>query len=216
MTTAMAEVSPECQRWDQRYQDEELFFGVEPTPHLVSTLRASLIPTGMQRRALCLGEGEGRDALFLAREGWQVTAVDGSRVGLEKLQARAAANGLSIDTRCQDLAVFFPEPCSYSLICSFYCHLPAELWQLVLNRAASALANGGLFVFEGFSVNQVRNQRTSGGPKARELLYEPEPLRAQLARQLEVLYLAEQTVEINYGRHSGIAEIVRGIARATR
>jgi len=65
--------------WDERYSSAGYAYGTEPNGFLVAT--ASRLPAG---RILCLGEGEGRNAVWLARQGYEVTAVDASRVGLQK------------------------------------------------------------------------------------------------------------------------------------
>lgn len=216
MTVAETPISEECLRWDRRYAEAGLFFGAMPTPLLVKTLASPLAPVGLPRRALCIGEGEGRDAIFLAREGWTVTAVDGSQVGLAKLKEQAAAAGVEVAVLCRDLADYVPTPGSFELVTSIYCHLPEPLRRLVFAHVAAALTPGGLFVVEGFSLQQLRNERPSGGPRAPELLYQPEVLASEIGSCLELLELGEQTIEIEYGRHRGPADVVRCIARAPR
>jgi hypothetical protein len=87
--------------WDQRYSAEGYVYGTEPNGFLVA--KADLLPAGA---ILCLGEGEGRNAVWLATQGYEVTAVDASGVGLHKARGLAAERGVRITTVHADLAAF--------------------------------------------------------------------------------------------------------------
>ncbi len=92
--------------WDERYDTEEYVYGTEPNNFLVSV--ADRIPRG--GKVLSLGEGEGRNAVYLAKLGYSVTAVDQSAVGLKKAERMAVDNGVAIKTIVSDLAGFRIEP----------------------------------------------------------------------------------------------------------
>jgi len=102
--------------WDERYGTGE-HSSKEPSP-----LLHTAIENLKRGRALDIACGVGRHAIFLARHGWQVTAVDSSRVGIEILQQRARAAGVTIETRVADLesGEFTIEAAAYDLICVFY------------------------------------------------------------------------------------------------
>ena len=87
--------------WDQRYSTEEFAYGTKPNEFLEANV--SHLPKG---RVLSLAEGEGRNAVFLAKQGYEVTAVDSSLVGLNKAQKFAADEGVIIDFVHADLAEF--------------------------------------------------------------------------------------------------------------
>ncbi|WNG45758.1 class I SAM-dependent methyltransferase [Archangium minus] len=214
-------VSEECQRWDERYATEPLFFGDAPNPYLVATVER-WFPAMASRSlsALCLGEGEGRDALFLARRGFTVTAVDGSLKGLEKLSRRAGAEGLAIQVMHADLAHYEPASRAFDLVSSFFCHLPPELRRTVHERAVRALRPGGFFVLEGFTPRQRELGLTSGGPKDVRLLFEPAVLRSELERRpgedgLELFECEELVEHLDCGRHQGEARVVRLVGRVS-
>lgn len=215
MSGSLPVASEECRRWDERYASERLFFGESPNPYLVAAVEQRFAPTASRPpHALCLGEGEGRDALFLGRRGFTVKAVDGSSKGLEKLSLRATAEGLSIQAVCADLAHYEPAEASQDLVASFFCHLPPELRRTVHARAARALRPGGYFVLEGFTPRQRELGLTSGGPKEVGVLFEPEVLRAELGGEgLEVLECVELATQLDCGRHHGEARVVRLLAR---
>src|SRR5918911_1163763 len=97
--------------WDRRYAEQDSVFPPEPNPFLVE-LVSPLAPG----RALDLAAGEGRNALWLARRGWQMTAVDFSRVGLQKAERRARAAGVEMDYVHANLYDYVPSPESYDLV----------------------------------------------------------------------------------------------------
>lgn len=208
-------VGDECRRWDRRYQDEPgLFFGDVPTPFVVESL-ALLSGSSGNARALCLGEGEGRDALFLARSGLDVTAVDGSVVGLDKLRSRARVQGLALEVVVADLQRYAITPGYFRLIVSCYCHLEPELRRRVLRSAAQGLEPGGLLVVEGFAPDQLLNRMNSGGPKDPRVLFSAADLRADLEGFAEIDVNTEGLTKIELGRHRGLAVVTRLRARAS-
>lgn len=212
-----ATIPEECRRWDERYAAELLYFGDEHNPYLAASL-ARCFPVPVTRgRALCLGEGEGRDALYLARAGFAVTAVDGAVGGLEKLSRRAAAASLAIETVHADLASHEPAPGSYDLVAAFYCHLPPAVRAVAHARAARALRPRGVFVIEGFTPRQRELNLLSGGPKDVALLFEPAIIARELADAgLVILEAGEEEIELAAGRHRGRARVARVLARSLK
>lgn len=212
----MTRMSEECLRWDERYASHRgLFFGGSATPLVVDTL-ARLSTPPEQARALCLGEGEGRDALFLARAGLHVDAVDGSRVGLDTLRERAASEGGEVRAIRADLERHSIEAGRYDLIVSCYCHLRPGLRRRVHADAARGLRPGGLLVIEGFSVGQLEGGFRSGGPRDPQMLWSAAELRADVEDLVEIELLFEGEVEIDLGRHRGPAVVTRLRGRAPR
>ena len=108
--------------WDQRYSSETYAYGTEPNDFLVSVF--DKLPAG---KVLCIGEGEGRNAVWLARHGREVTAMDSSEVGLHKANMLAIKHGVNITTVYADLADFDIGMQCWDAIVSIFCHLPPEL-----------------------------------------------------------------------------------------
>jgi cyclopropane fatty-acyl-phospholipid synthase-like methyltransferase len=131
-------------------------------------------------RALDLGAGEGRNAIWLAQRGWRVTAVDFSDVALARAQALAqeAGVGESIVCRSEDLTEFRPEPGTFDLILSLFLHLPAAERRTVLERARAALAPGGIILVVGYD----HTNATEGDSGVRDpaLLFGPEDITSEL------------------------------------
>ena len=157
--------------------------------------------------AIALGDGEGRNGVFLAEVGLQVTSVDLSEVGLSKARDLASTRGVTIETVQADLEHYTMTPESQDLIVSIYCHLPETIRRVVHQRAELALKPGGLFILEAFHHSQLKYQ--SGGPKTPDLLYDLEALTGDF-QSLQILEALDGLCYLDEGaRHSGLGHIVR-------
>ncbi len=145
--------------WDHRYGDAgtDYVFGTAPNTFLAAC--AAALPPG---DVLCLGEGEGRNAVHLARLGHRVTAVDQSAAGLAKARDLAARHRVPLTTHVADLATFTITPDSWDTVVSIFCHLPPDLRRSVHARAATGLRPGGHLILEAYNPEQVRHR--TGGP----------------------------------------------------
>lgn len=191
--------------WNFRYAKPGYAYGTEPNRFLVSV--ADRLPPG---RVLSLGEGEGRNAVFLAVRGHDVTAVDASEVGLAKARQLAAEQGVSISTVVADLAEYRIDH-GWDAIISIFCHLPASVRRRMHGDVAAALRPGGVFVLEAYTPRQL--EFGTGGPPVRALLVSLEELRGELAG-LEMIVARETEREVHEGRcHFGQSAVVHVVAR---
>ncbi len=159
--------------WDSRYASTELVWGREPNRFVVSEF-AGLQPG----RVLDLGCGEGRNAVWLAVNGWRATAVDFSSVAIDRGRELARAAGVEVDWVVADLTAYEPEPGRYDAVLIAYLHLVPEERSRVLRRAVAALAPGGHLVVIGHDLANLTEG--VGGPQVPEILYTPEQLVADL------------------------------------
>ncbi len=127
-------------------------------------------------RALDLACGEGRNALWLSQEGWQVCGTDFSTVAIDKARARCQELGLTIDFQVADAAAELTD--SYDLILLAYLHLPPETLAQVLEIAATALAPAGTLLIIGHDLRNIKEG--VGGPQDPGILQSPEGLRKLL------------------------------------
>lgn len=196
-----------CKMWDERYSEEEYAYGAEPNDFLKAVIRET--SSGV---ALCLAEGQGRNAVYLARLGFQVTAMDLSEVGLRRATELARVRGVSIRTEKGDMSTY-PIPAeSCDLIVSIFGHAMPEIRTRILREAMKGLRKGGLLVLEGYSKEQLPNP--TGGPKIPEMLYSVEELREDIGPEAELLLLQRASREIHEGRyHNGMSEVVQLLAR---
>lgn len=149
--------------WDERYAGSELVWSAGPNT-FVEEICAPLAPG----RALDLAAGEGRNSLWLAERGWEVTAVDFSAVGLEKARRAADARGVRLTTEVADLIAYEPSPSGFDLVMIVYLHLGAAELPGIIERAARAVAPGGRLVVVGHDVENL--ERGTGGPQVAEVL----------------------------------------------
>jgi SAM-dependent methyltransferase len=193
--------------WDAKYAGPEFLFGTAPNLHLRAI--AHRLRPGM--RALALGDGQGRNSLFLAQLGLVVTAVDWSASGLAQAGALAAAQGVSPRFVTADLTSWDWPVAAFDLVAWIYVHLPPADRAVVAAGAAAALAPGGLLALECFA--PAASGRRAGGPRDPGLLW----TRAEVERlfpALEVLELFEGAVLLDEGpKHQGQAEVVRALLR---
>lgn len=193
--------------WDSRYAGPGLQFGEAPNRYLESLLPR--IRPGW--RALALGDGEGRNGVWLAQQGLAVTSVDWSPVGLAKARDLAASRGVELATVTADLAAWDWPDAAFDLVAWIYVHLPPADRAKATAGAVRALAPGGLLALECFTPAQ--EGRRSGGPKDPALLWSRAIVEREFA-ELEVLELLEGAVLLDEGpRHQGQAEVVRALLR---
>ncbi len=153
-----AKPAPSSNPWDERYGAETFMYGTEPNDFLRE--QVALLPKSGE--VLCLAEGEGRNAVFLAQHGLRVTGVDGSAVGLAKAHKLAAARGVTIETQVADLSDWDLGEARWDVIVSIWAHLPAPLRASLHPRIARALRPGGLLVLEHYHPKQLAYK--TGGP----------------------------------------------------
>ncbi len=192
--------------WDERYATTEYVYGTKPNDFVAAM--ADRIPAGP---VLCLAEGEGRNAVFLAQRGHAVTAVDASGTGLVKAQALAAAKGVTLTTHIADLAEYHITPCHWAGIIATWAHLPPPLRRQVHGQVVEGLAPGGVYLLEAYTPLQLKFG--TGGPREISLLMTLAGLRAELAGlDLEVGRECERDV-IEGTLHTGHSAVVQVCAR---
>ena len=189
--------------WNQRYSGPDLVWGAGPNRFVADEL-AALTPG----RAIDLGAGEGRNAIWLAERGWRVTAVDFSAAGLARAARLAAQRGVSVDWVQADLLDYRPAPGGYDLVLVAYLHLPSASLARVLRAAAAAVAPGGTLLVIGHDRDNI--PRGHGGPQDPDRLYTPATVTAELAglavRRADQVLRPVQTPE---GERTAIDTLVR-------
>ncbi|CAK9092848.1 unnamed protein product, partial [Durusdinium trenchii] len=193
--------------WDRRYSKQGFAYGTDPNTFLLENI--SLLPTS--GKTLLLGEGEGRNAVYLASRGLSVTAIDISKVGLSKARRLAEERGVKIKTVAADLAEFdFGVEC-WDLIVSIFCHLPFAVRAKIHQATANSLRDGGMLLIEAFSPKQLKYN--TGGPPDEERLVTVELLQEDF-KTLEVLLCREVERPVEEGRyHTGLSSVVQFVAR---
>ena len=196
--------------WNERYNEVEYVFGTEPNDFLRDEFRK--ITSG--GRVLCLAEGEGRNAVFLAQQGYQVTAMDMSEVGLNKALKLAQDRGVDIITQVADLADYEFGEAKWDGIVAIWAHLPKAVRQRVYAQIAPALKPNGVFILEAYTEQQL-NMDAVGGPPAtqKERFGSLAVLRSELAELEEITGIEKQRMISEGKRHQGLSAVVQFIAK---
>lgn len=196
--------------WDERYKDAAYLYGTEPNDFLREAV--SYLPANGE--LLSLAEGEGRNAVFLAEQGFRVTGVDGSRVGLDKAEQLARDRGVQIQTILSDLADFDMGEQRWDAIVSIWFHCPSELRARLHRAVIAALKPGGVFILESYTPEQL--QYRTGGPSNADWLLSLSDARRELDG-LEFVIAEEKVREVREGTlHGGTSAVVRIVARRPR
>ena len=191
--------------WDQKYGQPGFAYGTEPNDFLKEN--AAAIPQG---RVLFLADGEGRNSVFLAGLGYQVTAMDSSPVGQEKARALAAERGVEIEPELADLADYHIEPGAWQGIVCIFNHMPPPMRQRIHAQCVEGLVPGGVLLLEAYRPEQL--ELRTGGPPVEELLFTLAMVQEDCAA-LELKVARETERDIVEGRlHRGRGAVVQVLA----
>ena len=193
--------------WDARYAEPGWAFGTEPNDFLRE--QVAHLPAG--GRVLCLAEGEGRNAVWLAERGFDVTGIDLASLGLEKAQRLAAERGVRLTTEVADLATYDLGVAAWDGIVSIFAHVPPDVRRRVHAQVPTALKPGGVLLLEAYRPDQLG--RGTGGPPDDARMLTLERLRPELGT-LEWVLAREVERDVVEGRyHPGRASTVQLVAR---
>ncbi|MGM8886400.1 class I SAM-dependent methyltransferase [Psychrobacter sp. 1U2] len=196
--------------WDERYSEPGFAYGTEPNDFLKVELMR--IPKG--GCVLCLAEGEGRNAVFLAEQGYEVTAMDLSEVGLRKAQQLADDKGVTISTQVADLSDYEFEADRWDGIVSIWAHVPETIRQQIHSQIAQALKPDGVYLLEAYTYEQTKMDAVGGPPADQQDRFGSlVNLRAELTELEEVIGVEKQRMISEGTRHQGLSAVVQFIGR---
>ena len=191
--------------WNNRYDGEQYVYGEKPNDFLVEAVK-QLPPSSS---VLSIGEGEGRNAAFLAKRGHKVTAVDQSEVGLRKAQKLALSQGCSIETAVADLEDYQFGEHQWDAVVSIFCHTPNMLRMSLYRSIKAGLKVGGIFIVEAYAPEQLA--RGTGGPKEIDNLVSLDELLTEFS-DFEIVHAQATTRLITEGQfHQGLSDITQFI-----
>jgi SAM-dependent methyltransferase len=183
-------------KWNRRYSETERLWQADPTPELKKVV------DGMAPgRALDLAAGEGRNALYLAESGWEVTAVDFSDVAINRGRERSQELGLPVTWEVADLTEYEPADGNFDLVCICYLQIPWPEMSRVVSEAARAVRPGGTFLLVGHDRSNLTHG--VGGPQYPEVLYTPEDIVGLLSG-LTVDRAEQARNPVDHGPEEGI------------
>ncbi|MDH5599701.1 MAG: class I SAM-dependent methyltransferase [Gammaproteobacteria bacterium] len=193
--------------WDSRYAEEGFAYGISPNVFLASFID-NFKPGN---KVLVIGDGEGRNGVWLAEQGCAVTSVDSSLVGVEKAKKLAIGKGVEIEAVCADLNEWDWPQSEFDFVVIIYVHFPPSVRELLHQRVIAALKPGGQLIMESFTPDQLNYD--SGGPPVVEMLYTVEMIKSDF-KLLEIQQIDECVTELNEGKyHCGEGAVVRLVAK---
>jgi len=193
--------------WDDRYSTENYFYGTNPNDFL----KVASEKLNTNSRILCLAEGEGRNAVYLAGLGHNVTGVDFSNSGYLKATSLAKEKNVQIDYVVADLSQYDFGVNKWDAIVSIFCHLPSDLRKNVMVNVVSALKPNGLYIVEAYTPDQLT--LNTGGPKNVDFLLTEQLLKNELPDLRWDFIQSTQREVLEGDGHTGLSFVVQGIAR---
>lgn len=197
-------------KWDRHYAEPGYIFGTMPNAFLAAEAHR-FAPKG---RVLVPGDGEGRNGVWLAGEGFDVTSVEASEVGVDKARALAAARGIRVDIQNANLDAWDWPAGTFDGVAAIFVHFEPHVRRNMHRRLLSALKPNGLLLLEAFTPKHVEKRKAGsrGGPPP-EMLYTADMLREDF-RDAAIELIREEEISLDEGtRHQGPAHVVRLAAR---
>lgn len=193
--------------WDERYSNKEYVYGKEPNSFLRDWL--SILPS--KGKVLCLAEGEGRNAVFLSENKFDVCAVDSSIEGKRKAIRLATEKFVNIDYKIQHLEEFDYQISVWDGVVSIFAHTSKTSQKMIFNNVRKSLKVGGVFLIEGYSVKQLGNK--TGGPRSADMMFDLEEVQGYF-QGFEVILARNLTREVNEGLfHTGTSDVIQFICK---
>lgn len=203
------------QNWNERFSTDEYVYGKEPNVFLKEFYEQN--KSLFKNPVLMLGDGEGRNGVFLATQGLDVTSLDYAETGLQKARKLAHEKNTEIKTILSDVNEFNFGKEKWGTIVLIFLHLSKEERKNLFSKVKEALIPDGLFFVEAFSVEQLNYD--SGGPRLVELLYKKEEFENEFSKPIKgykfkVILSEQKVVVLHEGRlHEGEGSVVRFVCK---
>ncbi|WP_058368640.1 class I SAM-dependent methyltransferase [Psychrobacter sp. ENNN9_III] len=196
--------------WNERYSKPEYVFGTEPNDFLKEQFQR--IPAG--GRVLCLAEGEGRNAVFLAEQGYRVTAMDLSDVGLNKALKLAIDRDVTITTQVADLADYQFGENEWDGMVSIWAHMPTDVRQYIHTQIVPALRPNGVFILEAYTEQQLDMEAVGGPPAAQKVRFNSlKNIQNELTELEEIIGVEKQRMVTEGTGHHGLSAVVQFVGK---
>lgn len=194
--------------WDDRFNRPDYLFGTEPNAWLAS--QRALFEPG--KRALAVADGEGRNSVWLARQGLDVDAFDLSPVAVEKARKLAQQGGVNVNYHVSDCEAWTWEAATYDYVVAIFIQFADPVMRpLLFANMVRALKPGGYLLLQGYTPKQLEYK--TGGPSLIEHLYTPELLRRELPG-VRIVELRDYEEELAEGaRHIGMSALIGLVAQ---
>jgi hypothetical protein len=195
------------EHWDNSFSDKDFVYGERENAFINS--KSDIIPA--HAKVGCFAEGEGRNAVYLAKMGHDVTTYDQSVVGLEKTKALASQNHVDVETIEIDLAKEKVQANQYDAAIMVFGHVPKQDQQFFMESMIGSVKSGGYVLFEIYSEDQIAYK--TGGPGSVDMLYNPVDVLNWM-KDYKCLHFYYGEVERNEGkRHTGLGHVIQTVIK---
>jgi len=192
--------------WDKSFSEEAYVYGEEANEFI----RASSHLFGEGEAIACFAEGEGRNAVYLAKQGHDVTAYDQSKVGLKKAEQLAIKNKVTIETAAVDLTNEKVPTAEYDGAVVVFGHVPAVDQPFFMENIINSVKAGGLIMVEVYSKEQLAYG--TGGPPNEQLLYSPEDMLSFFKNERHIHFFYGEVTRHEGKKHNGLSHVIQVIA----
>ena len=193
--------------WNERYAEKEYAYGIHPNQFLAD----SILKLPKHGKILFPAEGEGRNAVYAAKNGFEVTAFDLSSVGKKKADKLANDNDVKIDYEVGKLEDLNFDEASFDGVVFIYAHFPKTIRKALHQQILRLVKPNGVIVFEAFSKEQL--DYPSGGPKDVAMLFSEEEVKEEF-ENVDFDFIKTEIIELNEGAfHQGKGSVVRFIGK---
>ncbi len=197
------------QFWNERFDKAEFIFGKEPNEYLVEQTQKYLKP---KDKVLCIADGEGRNGVWLAKQGIQVIGFDASDIALSKAKQFAKENQVEVEYSFSDTDSFDWQENTYDAVIGIFIQFADPLMrERIFKKVHQSLKPEGIFILQGYTPKQLEYK--TGGPSLIEHLYTEELIR-DLTKEFQILDLRCYEKELNEGaRHAGMSALLGLVAK---
>lgn len=195
------------EHWDNSFSDKDFVYGEGENVFINN--QSHIIP--VHSKVACFAEGEGRNAIYLAQLGHNVTTYDQSVVGLEKTKTLASQNNVEVETIEMDLTKEKVKSNQYDAAIMVFGHVPKEGQQFLMESMIDAVKPGGHIIFEVYSEAQLAYK--TGGPQSVNMLYNPTDILHWI-ENYKCIHFYYGEAERNEGkRHTGLGHVIQVVIK---
>ena len=193
--------------WDKSFSDRDFVYGESENVFINSM--SPIIPE--HSKVGCFAEGEGRNAVYLAKLGHDVTAYDQSMIGLEKTKTLASQNNVDVETVAMDLTKELVKPNQFDVAIMVFGHVPKKDQPFFMENMMNSVKPGGYIIFEVYSEAQLAYQ--TGGPKSVELLYDPVDVLNWISNDKCIHFYYGEAVRNEGKKHVGLGHVIQVVVK---
>ncbi|MFS0553729.1 class I SAM-dependent methyltransferase [Brevibacillus sp. 179-C9.3 HS] len=193
--------------WNERYNSEEYYYGEEPNVFI----QQQAFRLEQCQKVIAFAEGEGRNAVFLAKRNHEVTAIDYAESGLQKTKKLARKHGVDVHTEKIDLLVEDVASEEYDAAIMVNGHFYKDAQTMILNKMKKAIKPKGILMLEVFSKEQVKYG--TGGPSEHEMLYDPKDILAWCEGHEVIHFFYGEQERVAGKAHTGLAHVIQLVLR---